>query len=197
MRRLFLEFVPELPVGTEVGLRHWLRSHPPRARFRGVVAEESGKIVGWSRGFFDWQSSEEAVGRAWVGVLPAHRGRGLGRTLGGEADAHLAAIGARSVESFARKGSEGEAFAERHGFVERRLDIFSSVDRREVTRTNSGRSRPGSGARGCGSRLSPSSATIPRRSTTSTSPREPIRRARTTWSCATASGWSGHSRRPI
>jgi len=132
VRRLFLELVPELPVGTEAGFRHWLASHPPRAQFRGVVAEESGEVVGWAQAFFDWHTSEEAAGRAWVGVFPSHRGRGVGRALAAEADAHLAAIGARSVESFARKGSEGEAFAEQRGFVQCRLEIFSSVDPREV-----------------------------------------------------------------
>ena len=132
VRRLFLELVPEIPVGTEAGFRHWLGSHPPRARFHGVVAEEAGEIVGWSQAFFDWHTSEEAAGRAWVGVLPAHRGRGLGRALAVEADTHVAAIGARSVESFAPEDSVGQAFAERRGFVQQRTEIFSSVDPQEV-----------------------------------------------------------------
>ena len=132
VRRIFLGLAPELPVGSEAGFRHWFESHPPRARFRGVVAEEEGEVVGWAQAFFDWHSSEERAGRAWVAVLQPSRGRGLGAALASEADLWLAEIGARSVESFARLDSEGEAFASRRGFERRRIEIYSAVDTREV-----------------------------------------------------------------
>ncbi|HEY7196057.1 MAG TPA: GNAT family N-acetyltransferase [Gaiellaceae bacterium] len=128
VRRLLLELVPELPVGTEEGVRHWLASQPERAQFLGIVAEEEGSVVAWAHAHLDWHTSVEGAARAWVGVRSEHCLRGIGGALAVAAEEHLERIGARSVETFAHRGSEGHAFAERRGFVESRVEVYSSID---------------------------------------------------------------------
>jgi GNAT superfamily N-acetyltransferase len=132
LRRLHYELFPGLLAGTADGFRHWVSSQPVRARFRGIVDEEQGELVGWAEVGLDWQTSVEGASQVWVAVEPAHRRRGIGSGLGRVVDEHLVAIGARHAETFAVEGSEGQAWAERHGYALARREICSVVDPRSI-----------------------------------------------------------------
>jgi hypothetical protein len=67
-RRLLYAVSPELPVGSERAIRHWLESQPERARFHCLVAEEDEEVVGWAHAFLHWQTSVEGAAKAWVAV---------------------------------------------------------------------------------------------------------------------------------
>lgn len=130
MRRLHYEILPDFFAGTEAAIRHWFASEPERARFCGLVAEADGRVVGWAEAGLDWHTSVEGAAQVWVTVLPEHRRRGIGGRLGAAVDEHLEQIGARHAETFAVEGSEGQAWAERHGFEPARREICSSIDPR-------------------------------------------------------------------
>lgn len=133
VRRLLYDVVPEAQAGTEEAIRHWFASQPERARFLGMVAEDGGRIVGWSDVALEWHTSVEAAAEVWVLVHSDHRRRGIGSELAAAADEHLDRIGARHAETYAR-GTEGQAFAERRGYELARREIFSSVDPLSVDR---------------------------------------------------------------
>ncbi len=97
------------------GLRHWIASQPERARARSWVAVEEGDVVGWVRARLQWSTKAEGVAEVWAFVVPARRRRGLGAGLYETAFAHLEAVGARVLESWA-VGEEGGGFLLARGF---------------------------------------------------------------------------------
>jgi GNAT superfamily N-acetyltransferase len=131
-RRLLYEVSPELPAGSAPAMRHWLASHPERARFRCLVAEEDGEVVGWAHAFIHWQTSVQGAAKGWVAVAEAHRRRGIGGRLAAAVEDHLERGGARRIETYAHDGSEGHAFAERRGYRVVRRESYSWIDPRTV-----------------------------------------------------------------
>ncbi len=125
---LLAETQPERPPPTAGGLRHWIESHPPRARFRQWVAEEDGDLVGLATARFTWTISPGDVAFLWVGVVEGARGRGLGAELYALADRHLVEHRARRVETVALEGSPGERFAEERGFRRTRTELLLRLD---------------------------------------------------------------------
>ena len=108
-------------VVTPPGLIHWLEEQPERAALRAWVAEENGESVAFANAQLRWALAEPGIGRLWVGVLPAHRRRGLGASLYDLAEAHLRGLNAHRLESTIRKADdEAQAFAERRGYRETR-----------------------------------------------------------------------------
>jgi GNAT superfamily N-acetyltransferase len=92
------EELPE-PV-TAAGILHWREAQPERARARVWVAEEDGRIVGWSEARLRWTTSVPGIADFWAYVVPSSRGRGLGAQLCEQAERHLRDVGASKVESW-------------------------------------------------------------------------------------------------
>jgi GNAT superfamily N-acetyltransferase len=122
LRDAFPEFV-----NTLAGFLHRHASIPPEARFRALVAEEEGRLVGWGRSFFRF---EEAGDSATVGVTvaPQWRRRGLGTALLEDALEHVA----EAPRAFAFVADDGTAFAESRGFTHSQTLRVSQVDPRTV-----------------------------------------------------------------
>lgn len=108
---------------TPAGLQHWYESEPERALFRAWAAEEGGELVGFSMAGFHWSMSTPGVAWLWAGVRPERRGRGRGSELFARGESHLREHGVRKLETFALEGSEGEAFALRHGYRRTRTEL--------------------------------------------------------------------------
>jgi ribosomal protein S18 acetylase RimI-like enzyme len=121
-RAAFPEFVT-----TEAGFRHRHESMPPEARLRAWIAEEDGAVVGWSRAHYRWEESGGSA-HASAAVLPERRRRGIGSALLEPALAHVG----EAPRVFAKAGSAGAAFAERHGFRRMQTVRISAVDPRDV-----------------------------------------------------------------
>jgi GNAT superfamily N-acetyltransferase len=85
---------------TPAGILHWRDSQPAHARARLWVAEEDGRIVGWSEARLRWTTSAADVGDLWGFVVPSERGRGLGTALYEHAAGHLQDVGARAIETW-------------------------------------------------------------------------------------------------
>jgi GNAT superfamily N-acetyltransferase len=85
---------------TAAGILHWRDAQPERARARVWVAEEDGRIVGWSEARLRWTTSVPGIADFWAYVVPWARGRGLGADLYKQAERHLREVGASKVESW-------------------------------------------------------------------------------------------------
>jgi GNAT superfamily N-acetyltransferase len=117
--------VPEPVTGD--GLRHWHTGQPERARARSWVAVVDGAVVGWARARLRWSTSVEGVGEVWGFVRPQRRRAGIGARLYDEAAAHLAAVGARVVESWAFT-DDGDRFLLARGFRAERTERVLRLD---------------------------------------------------------------------
>jgi GNAT superfamily N-acetyltransferase len=125
---LFREVLHEVVV-TPAGLVHFLERQPERAAMRAWVADLNGEVVGFADARLRWALAVEGIGALWIGVLPAHRRRGLGTRFYELAATHLSTRGARRVESMYREGDEeGGAFAARLGFEDGRLEQFWALE---------------------------------------------------------------------
>lgn len=125
---LFRELWAE-EVVTPVGLVHWLESQPERAAMQAWVAEEDGDLVAFANARFRWALEEPGIAGLWVGVLPAHRRRGLARSLYRLAEEHLLARDARRLGSTVREDeADGRAFAKRLGYREGRRERYWSLE---------------------------------------------------------------------
>lgn len=124
----FREVLPHAVI-TPAGLVHFLERHPERAAMRAWAADLNGEIVGFADARLRWAIAAEGIGAMWLGVLPAHRHRGLGTRFYELATAHLMSHRAHQVESFYREGDEaGRAFAARLGFEDGRLDQIWTLE---------------------------------------------------------------------
>jgi GNAT superfamily N-acetyltransferase len=124
----FRELLPE-EVVTQPGLIHWIEGQPERAAMRAWVAEESGEIIAFANARLRWALAEHGIGGLWVGVMPAHRRRGLGGSLYDQAEAHLRALDAHRLESTIRAGDdEARRFSETRGYRETRHEQYWSLD---------------------------------------------------------------------
>jgi GNAT superfamily N-acetyltransferase len=125
--KLFAVTMLWLPEPTPNGIRHWLESHPERARLRLEVAEEDGRVVGYGQTMLSWYTSADN-GDAWVGVLPEAEGRGIGSELYRRAEEYLLGFDLRKIESSAVEGTAGERFAFARGFVPTRTTYASRLE---------------------------------------------------------------------
>jgi GNAT superfamily N-acetyltransferase len=121
-------------VVTAAGVLHWERE-PPRARRASWVATEGSEIVGLADAQLRWEVSEQGVAEMWVAVARSKRGRGIGASLFAAAERHLSSIGATKVQSWA-EADEGKRFLSARAFREVRQERISSVDPREVDRSD-------------------------------------------------------------
>jgi GNAT superfamily N-acetyltransferase len=124
---LFRELWSE-EVVTAAGLLHWIESQPERAAMQVWIAEERGEVVAFANGRLRWALEEPGIAGLWVGVLPAHHGRGLGTALAELAEEHVLRRAARRLESTVRESDEhGRAFATGRGYRETRREQYWSL----------------------------------------------------------------------
>jgi GNAT superfamily N-acetyltransferase len=125
---LFRVLIP-YQIQTPEAIRHFFESQPARAQMRAWVAELNGKAIGWANARLRWALAVNDVAGCWVGVLPAHRRRGLGARLYELVEEQARAIGARKLQSFAlEEDSESRAFMRRRGFREGLRDQYWELD---------------------------------------------------------------------
>ena len=125
--KLLAQTMLQLPEQTPNGVRHWLESHPERARLRLEVAEEQGRVVGYSQTMLSWYSSVPN-GDSWVGVLPDAQGRGIGSELYRRSEEYLLGFDLKKIETSAVEGTYGERFALARGFVPTRTAYASRLE---------------------------------------------------------------------
>ncbi|MFF7476434.1 GNAT family N-acetyltransferase [Streptomyces sp. NPDC008092] len=117
----FMLFTPE-------SLVHDLTHTHPDARFRQLVAEEDGEVVGTAQVGLAHESTEPGQGFANVYVHPERTGRGTGTLLARTAEAHLSAVGASTSYAWVLDAPANRAFAERRGYRASRSAHFLRLD---------------------------------------------------------------------
>ncbi len=124
VRRLAVPFLPATP---ESVLHLLTRTHPD-ARFRLLIAEEDGEVVGTAQVYAAHESPEPGQGNANVYVHPERLRRGAGALLVRAAEEHLAAHGVTKVFSWVLDEPDNRAFAERRGYRASRSAHFLRLD---------------------------------------------------------------------
>lgn len=100
----------------------------PAAKFRLLVAERNGEIIGTSYAGIAYDSSEPGQAYATPQVHPDHRGHGAGGLLLRTAEEHLAAEGATSLYSWVMDAPANLAFATKRGYRPTRSSHFQRLD---------------------------------------------------------------------
>ncbi|MFG2950581.1 GNAT family N-acetyltransferase [Streptomyces adustus] len=124
VRRLALPFM----VSTPESLVHDLTRTHPAARYRPLVAEADGEIVGTAQVGLVPESPEPGQGYLNVYVHPGWLRRGAGSLLTRAAEKHLTAEGATRVFSWVLDEPDNRAFAERRGYRASRSAHFLRLD---------------------------------------------------------------------
>ncbi|NEB91613.1 GNAT family N-acetyltransferase [Streptomyces bauhiniae] len=124
VRRLALPYI----LFTPESVRHVLiRSHPA-ARFRSLVAEEDGEVIGTAQVALAHESTEPGQAYVNVHVRPDRTGRGAGHLLVATAEEYLASLGATRLYSWVLDEPASVRFAERHGYRAGRPARFLRLD---------------------------------------------------------------------
>ncbi|MFF0201735.1 GNAT family N-acetyltransferase [Streptomyces sp. NPDC005017] len=113
---------------TADSLAYDLAHFSPAARYRPLVAEEDGEIIGSAQVGLIHDSPDPGQGFVNVYVRPDRTGRGAGALLVRAAEEHLAAQGATRLLSWVLEGPGNRAFAERHGYRASRSAHFLRLD---------------------------------------------------------------------
>jgi GNAT superfamily N-acetyltransferase len=101
-------------------------------RRRDWVVEAGGEVAGCAHAGFKWSVPTPGKGRFWIGVLPEHRGRGIGGELYVAAERYLKGEGAWQLRSWVDNDPAGDRFLASRGFERAGADRVSEVDPREV-----------------------------------------------------------------
>ncbi|MFJ9710508.1 GNAT family N-acetyltransferase [Streptomyces sp. NPDC101234] len=117
----FMLFTPE-------SLVHDLTRTHPDARFRQLIAEEGGEVIGTAQIGLAHESTEPGQGFANVYVHPERTGRGAGALLVRTAEEHLSAVGATTSYAWVLDAPANRAFAERRGYTASRSAHFLRLD---------------------------------------------------------------------
>jgi GNAT superfamily N-acetyltransferase len=100
----------------------------PAQKYRLLVAESGGEVIGAAHVSLAHESREPGQGTVTPHIHPGHRGRGAGSLLLRTAEQHLAAEGATRVYAWVTDEPRERAFAERHGYAPRRPARFLRLD---------------------------------------------------------------------
>ncbi|QGV81407.1 GNAT family N-acetyltransferase [Streptomyces ficellus] len=100
----------------------------PAAKFRLLVAEKDGEVVGTAYVGVAYDSSEPGQAYATPHVHPDHRGHGAGGLLLRTAEEHLAAEGATSLYAYVMDEPGSLGFAEKRGYRPTRSSHFQRLD---------------------------------------------------------------------
>ncbi|WP_367324243.1 N-acetyltransferase family protein [Streptomyces sp. HUAS ZL42] len=124
VRHLALPYV----LWTPEGVLHRLVHTHPDARYRSLVAEEDGEVIGTAQLGLAHDSPEPGQGYLNIYVRPDRTRRGAGRLLVRAAEEHLAVEGATRLFSWVLDEPANRAFAERHGYRASRIAHFLRLD---------------------------------------------------------------------
>ncbi|GAA2262305.1 N-acetyltransferase [Streptomyces ruber] len=119
--------VPAMLATPESVVHSLTRAHPD-ARFRQLIAEEDGEVIGTAQLYVAHDSPEPGQGNANVYVHPGRTRRGAGALLVRAAEEHLAAHGVTRVFSWVLDEPGNRAFAERRGYRASRSAHFLRLD---------------------------------------------------------------------
>ncbi|MFE3603865.1 GNAT family N-acetyltransferase [Streptomyces sp. NPDC059096] len=119
--------VPFLIVTEEAVLFEVANANPAK-KYRLLVAEEDGEMIGTAHVGLAYDSEVPGQSSVTPQVLPGRRGRGAGSLILRTAEEHLAANGATSVYSWALDEPSSLAFAARHGYRPKRPAHFQRLD---------------------------------------------------------------------
>ncbi|MGY1501968.1 N-acetyltransferase family protein [Streptomyces sp. QTS52] len=117
----FLLFTPD-SVAYDIAHAH------PDARFRALIAEEDGEVLGTAQTGVVHDSAEPGQGYVNVYVHPERTRRGAGALLVRTAEQHLAAAGVTKSFSWVLDAPDNRAFAERRGYRSSRNAHFLRLD---------------------------------------------------------------------
>ncbi|MFE7121381.1 GNAT family N-acetyltransferase, partial [Streptomyces sp. NPDC057654] len=107
----------------------WEVAHAPAAqRFRMLVAESDGRVIGVARVglYHDSKQPERAFAQPYV--LPEERGHGVGLALIRAAEEYLSGLGASAVYAWVLDDGHAPGYAERRGYERRRPSRFQRLD---------------------------------------------------------------------
>ncbi|MGW2510210.1 GNAT family N-acetyltransferase [Streptomyces scopuliridis] len=124
--RLRRACVPFLITTEEAVLFDVATAHPAK-KYRLLVAEEAGEIIGTAHVGIAYDSIEPGQASVTPQVHPERRGRGAGSLILRTAEEHLAAHGATNVYAWALDEPSSIAFAERRGYRPTRLAHFQRL----------------------------------------------------------------------
>ncbi|MFE4693623.1 GNAT family N-acetyltransferase [Streptomyces sp. NPDC056749] len=120
VRRAALPFMVTTP---EQVLRDLADAHPDR-RYRLLVAEEDGEVIGTAQTGISHESPKPGQGFCNPYVHPDRRGRGAGSLLLRTGEEHLAGAGASAVYTWVLDEPAYRAFAAKRGYAARRPAHF-------------------------------------------------------------------------
>ncbi|MGW1493896.1 GNAT family N-acetyltransferase [Streptomyces sp. NPDC002402] len=124
VRRAALPYMVTTPAAVAFGVE----SANPAKKYRLLIAEKDGEIIGTAHAGIAYDSSEPGQSFVTPHVHPEHRGRGAGALILRTAEEHLAAEGARTVYAWVIDEPESRAFAEKHGYRPTRPAHFQRLD---------------------------------------------------------------------
>ncbi|AVZ72178.1 GNAT family N-acetyltransferase [Streptomyces lunaelactis] len=105
----------------------------PAKKYRLLIAEKDGEIIGTAHTGVAYDSSEPGQSFVTPHVHPAHRGQGAGALILRTAEEHLTAEGARTVYAWVMDEPESRSFAEKRGYRPTRPAHFQRLDLRGGT----------------------------------------------------------------
>ncbi|MFF8728398.1 GNAT family N-acetyltransferase [Streptomyces sp. NPDC015171] len=111
-RRLALPYI----LFTPESVRHTALHTPPDARFRPLVAEEDGEVIGTAQVHLVSDSPEPGQACLNIYVRPDRTRRGAGRLLVRAAEEYLTDLGATKLFAWTLDEPANRAFAERRGY---------------------------------------------------------------------------------
>ncbi|HZX37744.1 MAG TPA: GNAT family N-acetyltransferase [Streptomyces sp.] len=115
-------------VTTPASILFGVRTANPAKKYRLLIAEHDGEIVGTAHVGIAYDSTEPGQSYATPQVHPDHRGRGVGALLLCTAEEHLVAEGAANVYAWVMDDPESRAFAEKHAYRPTRPAHFQRLD---------------------------------------------------------------------
>ncbi|MFJ8867751.1 GNAT family N-acetyltransferase [Streptomyces sp. NPDC102473] len=124
VRRAALPYMVTTP---EQVLSDLADAHPDR-RYRLLVAEEDGEVIGTAQVGISHESPEPGQGFCNPYVRPDRRGRGAGSLLVRSGEEHLAGAGATAVYTWVLDEPAHRAFAAKRGYAARRQAHFLRLD---------------------------------------------------------------------
>ncbi|POX49132.1 GNAT family N-acetyltransferase [Streptomyces sp. Ru72] len=124
VRRLALPFILFTPESIAYDAAHMHAD----VRYRPLVAEEDGEIIGTAQVHLAHESREPGQGNLNIYVHPKRTRRGAGTLLVRAAEEHLASVGATRIFAWVLDEPGNRAFAERHGYKRSRSAHFLRLD---------------------------------------------------------------------
>ncbi|MFF2190080.1 GNAT family N-acetyltransferase [Streptomyces sp. NPDC058155] len=115
-------------VTTEEALHFAVRSANPASKYRMLVAEDGGEVIGTSHVALAYDSEEPGQARVNPHVHPDHKGKGVGSAILRAAEEHLAAEGATTLFAWVNDEPASLAFAAHRGYSPLRTAHFQRLD---------------------------------------------------------------------